>query len=164
MDANQRRARLERLTDQVGLRREALMCYPHEFSGFQRQRIAIAHALAVQQRHVTCDEPTSALDVSVHAQILNLLRELQRDLGVSYLFMTHNIGVVETIADWLLVMKSGRIVEQGACAEVLARPARTRSCWRWWCRGGWRRRARLAARCRQRCFMAHGGRCRITRG
>jgi len=124
LDANQRRARLERLTDQVGLRREALMRYPHEFSGGQRQRIAIARALAVQPQLIICDEPTSALDVSVQAQILNLLRDLQRELGVSYLFITHNIGVVEYVADWLVVMKAGRVEEQGACADVLARPSR----------------------------------------
>ena len=124
LDAAQRRARLERLTDQVGLRREALMRYPHEFSGGQRQRIAIARALAVQPQLIICDEPTSALDVSVQAQILNLLRDLQRDLGVSYLFITHNIGVVEYVADHIVVMKSGRIEEQGACGEVLSRPQR----------------------------------------
>ncbi len=123
LDAAQRRARIERLTDQVGLRREALLRWPHEFSGGQRQRIAIARALAVEPRLIVCDEPTSALDVSVQAQILNLLRDLQRELGVSYLFITHNIGVVEYIADFVAVMQAGRIVEQGACAEVLARPA-----------------------------------------
>ena len=112
--------RIERLTDQVGLRRDALERYPHEFSGGQRQRIAIARALAVQPRLIVCDEPTSALDVSVQAQILNLLRDLQRELGVSYLFITHNIGVVEYIADRVAVMRAGRIEEQGACADVLA--------------------------------------------
>ena len=122
LDAAERRTRLERLTDQVGLRREALLRYPHEFSGGQRQRIAIARALAVEPRLIICDEPTSALDVSVQAQILNLLRDLQRELGVSYLFITHNIGVVEYIADRVAVMQSGRIVEQGDCADVLARP------------------------------------------
>jgi len=124
LDAAQRRARIERLTEQVGLRRDALDRWPHEFSGGQRQRIAIARALAVQPRLIVCDEPTSALDVSVQAQILNLLRELQRELGVSYLFITHNIGVVEYIADFVAVMRAGRIEEQGACAEVLARPTR----------------------------------------
>ncbi len=124
MDAAARRARIERLTDQVGLRRDALTRYPHEFSGGQRQRIAIARALAVEPRLIVCDEPTSALDVSVQAQILNLLRELQRELGVSYLFITHNIGVVEYIADRIAVMRRGRIEEQGGCAQVLAHPQR----------------------------------------
>ena len=123
LDAAQRRQRIEALTDQVGLRQDALERWPHEFSGGQRQRIAIARALAVQPRLIVCDEPTSALDVSVQAQILNLLRELQRELGVSYLFITHNIGVVEYVADRVAVMQAGRIVEQGACAEVLRRPA-----------------------------------------
>jgi peptide/nickel transport system ATP-binding protein len=122
LDASARRARLERLSDQVGLRRDALDRYPHEFSGGQRQRIAIARALAVQPKLIVCDEPTSALDVSVQAQILNLLRELQRELGVSYLFITHNIGVVEYIADEVAVMRAGRIVEQGSCDDVLSRP------------------------------------------
>ena len=120
--AAQRRGRLEALADQVGLRREALERFPHEFSGGQRQRIAIARALAVQPKLIVCDEPTSALDVSVQAQILNLLRDLQRELGVSYLFITHNIGVVEYIADEVAVMRAGRIVEQGPCERVLNQP------------------------------------------
>jgi peptide/nickel transport system ATP-binding protein len=122
LDGATRRARIERLADQVGLRRDALDRYPHEFSGGQRQRIAIARALAVQPKLIVCDEPTSALDVSVQAQILNLLRELQGELGVSYLFITHNIGVVEYIADEVAVMRAGRIVEQGTCDDVLSRP------------------------------------------
>ena len=122
MDAGARRARLERLTDQVGLRKEALERFPHEFSGGQRQRIAIARALAVQPKLIVCDEPTSALDVSVQAQILNLLEQLQRELGLAYLFITHNIGVVEYIADQVAVMQAGRIVEQGASEAVLQRP------------------------------------------
>ena len=117
-----RRQRIEAIAEQVGLRREALQRWPHEFSGGQRQRIAIARALAVNPRLIVCDEPTSALDVSVQAQILNLLRDLQRELGVSYLFITHNIAVVEYIADQVAVMRAGRIVEQGACADVLQRP------------------------------------------
>ena len=120
---DERRVRILRIVDQVGLRADALQRYPHEFSGGQRQRIAIARALAVQPRLIVCDEPTSALDVSVQAQILNLLRELQRELGVSYLFITHNIAVVEYIADRVAVMREGRIVEQGDCADVLLRPA-----------------------------------------
>jgi peptide/nickel transport system ATP-binding protein len=122
MDAAARRARLEGLIDQVGLRREALQRYPHEFSGGQRQRIAIARALAVQPRLIVCDEPTSALDVSVQAQILNLLRELQRGLGIAYLFITHNIGVVEYIADEVAVMNRGRIEEAGRTEDVLRGP------------------------------------------
>ena len=122
MDAAARRASLERLVDQVGLRRDALERYPHEFSGGQRQRIAIARALAVAPKLIVCDEPTSALDVSVQAQILNLLKTLQRELGVSYLFITHNIGVVEYIADQVAVMNRGRIEEAGAARAVLEHP------------------------------------------
>ncbi|MES2099540.1 MAG: ABC transporter ATP-binding protein, partial [Pseudomonadota bacterium] len=117
-----RRAQIERLVDQVGLRRDALQRYPHEFSGGQRQRIAIARALAVQPKLIVCDEPTSALDVSVQAQILNLLRQLQRELGVSYLFITHNIGVVEYIADVVAVMNRGRIEEAGSADAVMQQP------------------------------------------
>ena len=122
LDAAARRARLHELVDQVGLRRDALQRWPHEFSGGQRQRIAIARALAVEPRVIVCDEPTSALDVSVQAQILNLLRELQRSRGLAYLFITHNIGVVEYIADEVAVMQAGRIVEQGACDALLSAP------------------------------------------
>jgi peptide/nickel transport system ATP-binding protein len=122
MSSEQRRSELETLVDRVGLRRDALQRYPHEFSGGQRQRIAIARALALKPSLIVCDEPTSALDVSVQAQILNLLRELQRELGVSYLFITHNIGVVEYIADRMVVMQQGRIEEAGRSNEVLSHP------------------------------------------
>ena len=122
LDAAARQANLERLVDQVGLRRDALQRYPHEFSGGQRQRIAIARALAVEPALIVCDEPTSALDVSVQAQILNLLRQLQRELGMSYLFITHNIGVVEYIADHIAVMNRGRIEEAGTANAVLQQP------------------------------------------
>jgi peptide/nickel transport system ATP-binding protein len=122
MDGAARRSSLETLVDQVGLRRDALERYPHEFSGGQRQRIAIARALAVAPKLIVCDEPTSALDVSVQAQILNLLKSLQRELGVSFLFITHNIGVVEYIADEVAVMNRGRIEEAGAARAVLEQP------------------------------------------
>ena len=125
LDAAARRASIHKLVDQVGLRRDALERYPHEFSGGQRQRIAIARALAVEPKLIVCDEPTSALDVSVQAQILNLLRQLQRDLGVSYLFITHNIGVVEYIADHVAVMQNGRIGEMGVADAVLRHPRGT---------------------------------------
>lgn len=120
--ADQRRADLKTLMDQVGLRSDALERYPHEFSGGQRQRIAIARALAVKPKLIVCDEPTSALDVSVQAQILNLLRELQDSLGVSYLFVTHNIGVVAYLADKVAVMHAGKIVEMGDASQILNNP------------------------------------------
>jgi peptide/nickel transport system ATP-binding protein len=121
-DDRDRRKRIEKLLDQVGLPLAALARYPHEFSGGQRQRIAIARALAVEPRLIVCDEPTSALDVSVQAQILNLLKSLQDRLGVAYLFITHNISIVEYLAHDVAVMYLGRIVEQGSAAEVLGRP------------------------------------------
>ena len=118
----QRQADLKILMDQVGLRKDALDRYPHEFSGGQRQRIAIARALAVKPSLIVCDEPTSALDVSVQAQILNLLRELQDSLGVSFLFVTHNIGVVAYLADRVAVMHEGEIVEIGDASQILNNP------------------------------------------
>ncbi|MGD2138362.1 MAG: dipeptide ABC transporter ATP-binding protein [Gammaproteobacteria bacterium] len=118
----ERRRRVAELFDQVGLSSGQLQRYPHEFSGGQRQRICIARALAVNPRLVICDEPTSALDVSVQAQILNLLKQLQNDLGLSYLFITHNLSVVSYLADRVAVMYLGRIVEEGPVAGVLEDP------------------------------------------
>ncbi|GAB4039522.1 MAG: dipeptide ABC transporter ATP-binding protein [Rubrivivax sp.] len=122
LGAAERRRRVLDLCERVGLRAQALERYPHEFSGGQRQRIAIARALAVAPALIVCDEPTSALDVSVQAQILNLLRELQREMGLAYLFITHNIGVVEYLADRIAVMQGGRIVESGPAGTVLGAP------------------------------------------
>jgi peptide/nickel transport system ATP-binding protein len=118
----ERLARLENLLAEVGLPTDALGRYPHEFSGGQRQRIAIARTLAVNPKLIVCDEPTSALDVSVQAQILNLLRSLQRAHGIAYLFITHNIAVVDYLAHDVAVMLEGKIVERGTVDEVLRRP------------------------------------------
>jgi peptide/nickel transport system ATP-binding protein len=120
--AAERRERVAALLEKVGLRPESMTRFPHEFSGGQRQRIAIARALAVEPMLIVCDEPTSALDVSVQAQILNLLAQLQRELGVAYLFITHNFGVVEYLAHDIAVMQAGKIVEAGPAEQVLARP------------------------------------------
>jgi peptide/nickel transport system ATP-binding protein len=117
-----RQGYIDTLLDQVGLARNSKWRYPHEFSGGQRQRIAIARALAVSPQLLICDEPTSALDVSVQAQILNLLKSLQQELELSYLFITHNLAVVEYLAHEVCVMYLGRIVERGTAEEVLRSP------------------------------------------
>jgi peptide/nickel transport system ATP-binding protein len=117
------RDRVTELLEQVGLPAEAMRRYPHEFSGGQRQRIGIARALALNPKVIICDEPVSALDVSVRAQVLNLLEDLQQKTGVAYLFISHDLSVVEHISDRLIVMYLGRIVESGGSEDVWEQPA-----------------------------------------
>jgi peptide/nickel transport system ATP-binding protein len=121
-DAHGRAQRIDELLGQVGLSPDIKHRYPHEFSGGQRQRICIARALAVEPKLIICDEPTSALDVSVQAQILNLLKDLQEALGLTFLFITHDLSVVEYLAHEVAVMYLGRIVEQGTVQEVMENP------------------------------------------
>jgi oligopeptide transport system ATP-binding protein len=117
-----RRASVARLLELVGFDPAYTNRYPHEFSGGQRQRIGIARALALNPKLIVCDEPVSALDVSIQAQILNLLKDLQRDLGLTYLFIAHDLAVVRGMSDTIAVMHEGRIVEQGAAEQVYTQP------------------------------------------
>lgn len=117
-----RRERVAELLRLVGLPADAMGRYPHEFSGGQRQRIGIARALAVKPRFIVCDEPVSALDVSVQAQIVNLLQDLQEQLGVAYLFIAHDLAVVEHMSDHVIVMHHGKVVESAPAEEIYENP------------------------------------------
>ena len=119
----EREARVRELFEAVGLKADAVHRYPHEFSGGQRQRVGIARALALKPSLIVADEPVSALDVSVQAQVLNLLVELQKKLGLTYLFISHDLGVVEYLSDRIAIMYLGRIVEEGDRHTLYGRPA-----------------------------------------
>jgi ABC-type glutathione transport system ATPase component len=121
--ATVRKQRSAELLDRVGLPTSALQRKPHEFSGVQRQRIGIARALASEPDLLVLDEATSALDVSVQAQVLDILAQLRRDTGLTYLFISHNLGVVRAISEEVLVLRAGKVVERGATEQVLAAPS-----------------------------------------
>ena len=121
-DPNASRQRVNELLEQVGLSAQDANRYPHEFSGGQRQRISIARALASTPQFIVCDEPTSALDVSVQAQVLNLLKQLQRDLQLTYLFISHDMAVVRVMAHRIGVLKEGRLVEENAAGTLIDTP------------------------------------------
>jgi len=117
-----RRETVRRLLEVVGFNPNYTNRYPHEFSGGQRQRIGVARALALNPKLIVCDEPVSALDVSIQAQILNLLKDLQRDFGLTYLFISHDLAVVRTMADEIAVMNKGKLVEVGPAEQVYSNP------------------------------------------
>jgi ABC-type oligopeptide transport system ATPase subunit len=122
LDRKARRDKVASLLDRVGLPADSMWRYPHEFSGGQRQRIGIARALAVEPEFLICDEPVSALDVSVQAQIINLLRDLQEQFQLTYLFIAHDLAVVEHMSDEVIVMHHGKIVERGEAEQVCTDP------------------------------------------
>lgn len=119
---DEKKKRIIKLLDLCGLRREAIARYPHEFSGGQRQRICIARALAVEPEFIVCDEPVSALDVSIQAQIVNLMQDLQKELGLTYLFIAHDLKVVEHISTRVAVMYLGKVAETATAEELYAQP------------------------------------------
>ena len=119
---DQLRAEAEKLLERCGMPRAAADRYPHEFSGGQRQRIGIARALALQPKFIVCDEPTSALDVSIQAQIINLLTDLQREFGLSYLFISHSMSVIQHVCKDIAVMYRGKIVEHGPREQIIENP------------------------------------------
>jgi oligopeptide transport system ATP-binding protein len=121
-DRRSRRRSAEQLLEVVGFNPDFINRYPHEFSGGQRQRIGIARALALNPSLIVCDEPVSALDVSIQAQILNLLKDLQSEFGLAYLFIAHDLAVVRTMSDRIAVMNLGKIVEEGPAEEVYTNP------------------------------------------
>ncbi|MEO0525568.1 MAG: ABC transporter ATP-binding protein, partial [Pseudomonadota bacterium] len=121
-NGRQRRQEAARIMERVGLSADHLGRFPHAFSGGQRQRIAIARALILEPELLICDEPTSALDVSVQAQVLNLMRDLQTDLGLTYLFISHDLSVVAHIADRVAIMYLGRVVEEGPAEALFEAP------------------------------------------
>jgi ABC-type oligopeptide transport system ATPase subunit len=121
-DRRSRRKSAEQLLEVVGFNPDFINRYPHEFSGGQRQRIGVARALALNPQLIVCDEPVSALDVSIQAQILNLLKDLQRDFNLAYLFIAHDLAVVRTMSDRIAVMTAGKIVEEGEAEAVYTNP------------------------------------------
>ena len=122
LDARERRRRVAELLDTVGLPGGSSERYPHEFSGGQRQRIAIARALALKPKILLCDEPVSALDVSIQAQILNLLLDLQEEYGLAMVFVSHDLSVVRHMSDRVAVMRNGSVVEQASPQEIYRNP------------------------------------------
>jgi oligopeptide transport system ATP-binding protein len=121
-DAAARQARVRELLEQVGLLPQHARRYPHQLSGGQRQRVGIARALAMQPSLIICDEPVSALDVSIQAQIINLLADLQKELGIAYVFVAHDIGVVRHVSNRIAVMNGGKIVEEGPADQICEHP------------------------------------------
>lgn len=122
LSASERDERVVKALQEVGLPPEARFRYPHEFSGGQRQRIAIARAMVLEPKFVVLDEPTSALDVSIQAQVVDLLRDIQQRHGLTYMFISHDLKVVRALANQLIVMRNGKIVEQGAAQDIFEAP------------------------------------------